>query len=430
MATCIKCNQSIPDGSLFCNHCGAKQELTCPSCGAVLPENSKFCNLCGAKVAEDAPKVDVPKEEPAPVVEPVKEEQPKIIKSVKNVSGLYTNGYLKSISARAAVFAADHMLWRVDENMQYRAWDAGYIEKGDFREHTKNADILAVTQTEDDILVAVAYKDGLARIKEVHLIRLSDTFTLLDDYILETPISTCRLTAQYCYQIAAQKDTLSIIRTHADTKASSRWDIKYLGERLGEVWAHEEKVYYTDLNGLRCFDTSSETNEYILHSVDSYTKFLTFDSGYTWNNHCFMCSYERSQNQPFERTHIRVVHDYNLNRHSSIHLPFGYFPNHCQGYFDGLVSFCHPMFTDLFMIDKHGNVSKNWRTGPAWCGDASLAIFWKNYLIADLTTEDWRTTGYTKIPNFVAYPKQFEKPTQGCISLKRIDYDQSPIKLQ
>lgn len=54
MATCTKCNQSIPDGSKFCNLCGAKQVL-CPKCGASLPENSLFCNLCGAKVEGDAP---------------------------------------------------------------------------------------------------------------------------------------------------------------------------------------------------------------------------------------------------------------------------------------------------------------------------------------------------------------------------------------
>lgn len=47
---CIKCGQTIPDGSLFCNHCGAKQETRCPECGAVLPAGSRFCNQCGAAV--------------------------------------------------------------------------------------------------------------------------------------------------------------------------------------------------------------------------------------------------------------------------------------------------------------------------------------------------------------------------------------------
>ena len=66
MASCIHCNATIPDGSRFCNFCGAKQELTCPACQTVLPEGSRFCHLCGASVSGGAPAA-----EPAPVAAPV-----------------------------------------------------------------------------------------------------------------------------------------------------------------------------------------------------------------------------------------------------------------------------------------------------------------------------------------------------------------------
>lgn len=68
MATCIFCNAAIPDGSRFCNFCGAKQELTCPACKTVLPEGSRFCHLCGASVNGSAPAAE---SVPAPAAEPV-----------------------------------------------------------------------------------------------------------------------------------------------------------------------------------------------------------------------------------------------------------------------------------------------------------------------------------------------------------------------
>ena len=48
---CIKCGASIPEKSLFCNYCGAKQALTCSACGAELPQGSAFCNQCGTPVS-------------------------------------------------------------------------------------------------------------------------------------------------------------------------------------------------------------------------------------------------------------------------------------------------------------------------------------------------------------------------------------------
>ncbi|RME62447.1 MAG: zinc-ribbon domain-containing protein [Caldilineae bacterium] len=47
---CPQCGQAVPEGSKFCNHCGAPmaQEQLCAVCHQVLPAGSKFCNHCGA----------------------------------------------------------------------------------------------------------------------------------------------------------------------------------------------------------------------------------------------------------------------------------------------------------------------------------------------------------------------------------------------
>ena len=51
---CPKCNKNIPDGSMFCNHCGQRIEegnsvILCPNsqCGKEIPSDSKFCPFCG-----------------------------------------------------------------------------------------------------------------------------------------------------------------------------------------------------------------------------------------------------------------------------------------------------------------------------------------------------------------------------------------------
>ncbi len=51
---CIKCGTMLPEGSKFCNSCGARQEqgTDCPECGRFVPRGSKFCNECGAKMSE------------------------------------------------------------------------------------------------------------------------------------------------------------------------------------------------------------------------------------------------------------------------------------------------------------------------------------------------------------------------------------------
>lgn len=52
---CPECNNTVPDGSKFCNHCGHKFEqentIKCPNleCGHLIPVDSKFCPDCGCK---------------------------------------------------------------------------------------------------------------------------------------------------------------------------------------------------------------------------------------------------------------------------------------------------------------------------------------------------------------------------------------------
>ncbi|NIS72534.1 MAG: zinc-ribbon domain-containing protein [Proteobacteria bacterium] len=44
---CPTCQFENPEGTKFCNQCGAKIELTCQECGKVNPPGSKFCGECG-----------------------------------------------------------------------------------------------------------------------------------------------------------------------------------------------------------------------------------------------------------------------------------------------------------------------------------------------------------------------------------------------
>lgn len=55
---CPECNNIVPDGSMFCNHCGHKFEhentIKCPNpeCGHLIPADSKFCPDCGSKISD------------------------------------------------------------------------------------------------------------------------------------------------------------------------------------------------------------------------------------------------------------------------------------------------------------------------------------------------------------------------------------------
>ena len=48
---CLQCQHENPDGSRFCNACGAKLDMTCPACTHVNPPGSRFCNNCGHNLA-------------------------------------------------------------------------------------------------------------------------------------------------------------------------------------------------------------------------------------------------------------------------------------------------------------------------------------------------------------------------------------------
>ena len=52
---CFKCGAEVPEGSKFCNSCGAALSVSCPYCGKKLSGDSRFCNYCGKELAS-APK--------------------------------------------------------------------------------------------------------------------------------------------------------------------------------------------------------------------------------------------------------------------------------------------------------------------------------------------------------------------------------------
>lgn len=50
MMLCPNCHTQIPNGSKFCNHCGARLNNKCPNCGADIIDGSAFCASCGQKL--------------------------------------------------------------------------------------------------------------------------------------------------------------------------------------------------------------------------------------------------------------------------------------------------------------------------------------------------------------------------------------------
>lgn len=54
---CEKCGRVIAKGALYCEHCGAKQQMghgmkDCPQCKTKNSGNAKFCEKCGYKFEE------------------------------------------------------------------------------------------------------------------------------------------------------------------------------------------------------------------------------------------------------------------------------------------------------------------------------------------------------------------------------------------
>ncbi|MEM0492453.1 MAG: SPFH domain-containing protein [Candidatus Thermoplasmatota archaeon] len=56
---CGKCGAEVPEGTKFCNECGAKivkpGMTSCPKCNTEIPEGSKFCSGCGNKMINNCP---------------------------------------------------------------------------------------------------------------------------------------------------------------------------------------------------------------------------------------------------------------------------------------------------------------------------------------------------------------------------------------
>ena len=52
---CFKCGAEVPEGSKFCNFCGAALSMSCPFCGKQVTGDSRFCNYCGKELTS-APK--------------------------------------------------------------------------------------------------------------------------------------------------------------------------------------------------------------------------------------------------------------------------------------------------------------------------------------------------------------------------------------
>ena len=49
---CQHCGHEVPEGSVFCNHCGYRMsnEVTCSYCHEPMPSTSVFCPHCGKAV--------------------------------------------------------------------------------------------------------------------------------------------------------------------------------------------------------------------------------------------------------------------------------------------------------------------------------------------------------------------------------------------
>src|SRR5437879_537239 len=52
---CPACRHENPEGSAFCEECGAGVQAACPACGAEVNPTAKFCRSCGAALASVAP---------------------------------------------------------------------------------------------------------------------------------------------------------------------------------------------------------------------------------------------------------------------------------------------------------------------------------------------------------------------------------------
>ncbi|MCH8160602.1 MAG: protein kinase, partial [Chloroflexi bacterium] len=65
---CASCSHENPEGSQFCESCGARLAPVCPACGAEVSQDARFCKACGHELDRPPPAARTPTPAPAPAL--------------------------------------------------------------------------------------------------------------------------------------------------------------------------------------------------------------------------------------------------------------------------------------------------------------------------------------------------------------------------
>lgn len=440
MATCMKCNAAIPDGSLYCNMCGAKQELSCPNCGAVLPEGSRFCNLCGTPLTDAAPAV-AQAEQPKPRRgRPPKAETaaPKKV-SYPDVRGFYENRRSVCTSDRAIVFADQSYVYRVDNDMNMCS---------------QSLDFDDVAQTADGILATRTNYDNTPSLM---LYTLSDKLEVLSTRTLcelpgleETDAYEHRLTSDALYLIhyvPVENDEgdetfsdLSFIRIDLESGEKTVWEPgevcldggKLFNLRWCRMLVDGNKLYFNadmlfpgEDEPEKClawltldFDTGVFT--LLWHAAGSYQnygmpRFFDFKKGIMWTLPREMEMKRRGWKSTYTKginTSMLPLVPRKIAPNAPILANYqvweGY-PERSSSftYFDGEKAYYAPDYYNFYAINQGGLASEEWNQFNH--GRTETGVLWKNKVIVDMQADYYYT----------AYPAGFDKPSwDECIKLR------------